>query len=380
MGSKIDFLYLSEPDMIRAGVKDMASCIDSMEDMLKLLKAGDYMMGGENHNSHGCMVTFPDDPKFPGMPKNTQDRRFMAMPAYLGGSYKMAGVKWYGSNIENKEEGLPRSILMMVLNDKDTGAPLAFMSANLLSAYRTGGIPGVGARYLARKDSETAAIIGPGVMGKTSLAAFAVTCPKLHRVQIKGRGRRSTESFIEFVKKEYPQFDDIVVCESEEEAIRGADVISFTTTVQNSDDPDVVYTFPYIKGDWVKPGAFISMPSAARFDDDFLSSCRLVVDNPDLYEAWAEEYPYPTYPKMGIVGCKFTDLIHDGKVKKEDVADITDIMDGTVKGRRSDDEVIVYSVGGMPVEDVAWGCSVYRRALKEGIGVKLNLWDKPEMA
>ena len=96
----------------------------------------------------------PDDPKFPGMPKNGPDRRFMAMPAYLGGKHQLAGMKWYGSNIENKEKGLPRSILMMMLNDKDTGAPLALMSANLLSSYRTGGIPGVGAKYLARKDSK----------------------------------------------------------------------------------------------------------------------------------------------------------------------------------------------------------------------------------
>ncbi|MGN0241793.1 MAG: tyramine oxidase subunit B [Candidatus Weimeria sp.] len=380
MDTKIDFLYLSEPDMIKAGVKDMSACIESMEDMLKLLKAGDYMMGGENHNSHGCMVTFPDDPKFPGMPKNTQDRRFMAMPAYLGGKYQMAGVKWYGSNVENKEKGLPRSILMMVLNDKDTGAPLAFMSANLLSAYRTGGIPGVGAKYLARKDSETAAIIGPGVMGKTSLAAFAVTCPKLHRVNIKGRGRKSIDSFVAFVKKEYPQFDEINVCETDEEAIRGADVIAYTTTAMTSDDPKIVETYPYINGDWVKPGAFISMPSAARFDDDYLSGCRFVVDNYKLYEAWANEYPYPTYPKMGIIGCKFTDLVHEGKNKLSDITEITDIIEGKAPGRKSDDEVIVYSVGGMPVEDVAWGCSVYRRALKEGIGVKLNLWDVPEMA
>lgn len=48
MDTRIDFLYLSEPDMIKAGVKDMAQCVDSMEEMLKLLKAGDYMMGGEN--------------------------------------------------------------------------------------------------------------------------------------------------------------------------------------------------------------------------------------------------------------------------------------------------------------------------------------------
>ena len=89
MDSKIDFLYLSEPDMIKAGVKDMKSCVDVMEDLLITLYKGDYVMGGANHNSHGCMIMFPDDPQFPGMPKNADDRRFMAMPAYLGGSYQM---------------------------------------------------------------------------------------------------------------------------------------------------------------------------------------------------------------------------------------------------------------------------------------------------
>lgn len=41
MDTKIDFLYLSEPDMIKAGVKDMRACIESMEEMLLLLKKGD---------------------------------------------------------------------------------------------------------------------------------------------------------------------------------------------------------------------------------------------------------------------------------------------------------------------------------------------------
>lgn len=380
MDTKIDFLYLSEPDMIKAGVKDMKACVESMEKMLLLLKAGDYRMGGENGNSHGCMIMFPDHPKFPGMPRNTQDRRFMAMPAYLGGDYQMAGVKWYGSNIENKEKGLPRSILMMTLSDKDTGAPLAFMSANLLSAYRTGGVPGVGAKYLARQNSETVAIIGPGVMGKTSLAAFAVTCPKLHRLHIKGRGQKSIDSFIAFVKKEYPQFDEIKVCESEEEAVRGADIISFTTVAQCGDDPAIVDTYPYVAKEWVKPGAFISMPSAAKFDDEMIVNAKCVVDNKMLYEAWEEEYPYPTYPKIAIIGSKFTDLIYEGKKKKEDILELADIIEGKVKGRTSDDEIIIYSVGGMPVEDVAWGASVYKRAKALGVGVKLNLWDKPEMA
>ncbi len=375
MDSKIDFLYLSEPDMIKAGVKDMKSCVDVMEDLLITLYKGDYVMGGANHNSHGCMIMFPDDPQFPGMPKNADDRRFMAMPAYLGGSYQMAGMKWYGSNVENKKVGLPRSILMMILNDKDTGAPLALMSANLVSAYRTGGIPGVGAKYLARKDSRVVSIIGPGVMGKTSLAAFVSVCPNLDTVKIKGRSQRSLDAFTRFIREELPKIKNIEICDSVEEAVKDSDIISFTTTVR-----DDVSSFPYINGDWIKKGALISMPSAARFDDDFLAGCKLVVDNSKLYEAWEEEYPYPTYPQVQIIGTKFTDLKHDGKIEAEDIIDITDIIEKRHPGRTSDDEIIVYSVGGMPVEDIAWGGTVYRNAVKLGIGIKLPLWDKPEMA
>ena len=375
MDAKIDFLYLSEPDMIKAGVKDMKSCVDVMEDLLITLYKGDYVMGGANHNSHGCMIMFPDDPQFEGMPKNADDRRFMAMPAYLGGRYQMAGMKWYGSNVENKKVGLPRSILMMMLNDKDTGAPLALMSANLVSAYRTGGIPGVGAKYLARKDSRVVSIIGPGVMGKTSLAAFVSVCPNLDTVKIKGRSQRSLDAFTRFIREELPQIKNIEICDSVEEAVKDSDIISFTTTVR-----DDVSSFPYINGDWIKKGALISMPSAARFDDDFLAGCKLVVDNSKLYEAWEEEYPYPTYPQVQIIGTKFTDLKHDGKIKAEDIIDITDIIEKRHPGRTSDDEIIVYSVGGMPVEDIAWGGTVYRNAVKLGIGIKLPLWDKPEMA
>ena len=375
MDAKIDFLYLSEEDMIKAGVKDMASCVEVMEDLLITLYKGDYVMGGANHNSHGCMIMFPDDPQFEGMPKNADDRRFMAMPAYLGGRYQMAGMKWYGSNVDNKKKGLPRSILMMMLNDKDTGAPLALMSANLVSAYRTGGIPGVGAKYLARKDAKVVSIIGPGVMGKTSLAAFVSVCPKVDTVKIKGRSQRSLDAFVKFIKEELPQIKNIKICDTVEEAVRDSDIISFTTTVR-----DDVSSFPYISGDWIKKGALISMPSAARFDDEFLAGCKLVVDNSKLYEAWEEEYPYPTYPQVQIIGTKFTDLKHDGKVKAEDIIDITDIIEKRRPGRESDDEIIVYSVGGMPVEDIAWGGTVYRNAVKMGIGIKLPLWEKPEMA
>ena len=376
MDTRIKFLYLSEPDMIKAGVKNMDQCVEAMEDLLVTLNKGDYVMAGVNHNSHGAQVIFPDDPQFEGMPKNADDRRFMAMPAYLGGKYQMAGMKWYGSNCENKASGLPRSILMMMLNDKDTGAPLALMSANLVSCYRTGAIPGVGAKYLAGKDSETVTIIGPGVMGRTCLLAFLSVCPKITTVKVKGRGLRSLHAFEEFVKKECPQIQQIIVCDSMEEAVKDSDIICVTSTA-----PVKEIDFPYIAEDWVKKGALICLPSAARFDDDFLiNRCKKVVDNYKLYEAWAEEFPYPSYEMVQIIGSKFTDYLHEGRVQREDIVDIADIINKKHPGRESDDEIIVYSVGGMPVEDIAWGGTVYRNALKEGIGVELPLWDQPDMA
>lgn len=376
MDTRIKFLYLSEPDMIKAGVKNMDQCVEAMEDLLVTLNKGDYVMAGVNHNSHGAQVIFPDDPQFEGMPKNADDRRFMAMPAYLGGKYQMAGMKWYGSNCENKASGLPRSILMMMLNDKDTGAPLALMSANLVSCYRTGAIPGVGAKYLAGKDSETVTIIGPGVMGRTCLLAFLSVCPKITTVKVKGRGLRSLHAFEEFVKKECPQIQQVIVCDSMEEAVKDSDIICVTSTA-----PVKEIDFPYIAEDWVKKGALICLPSAARFDDDFLiNRCKKVVDNYKLYEAWAEEFPYPSYEMVQIIGSKFTDYLHEGRIQREDIVDIADIINKKHPGQESDDEIIVYSVGGMPVEDIAWGGTVYRNALKEGIGVELPLWDQPDMA
>lgn len=120
MNTRIDFLYLSEPDTIAAGVNDAARCVDTCAEVFGLLAKGDYLMGGSNHNSHGMGILFPKETPFPNMPVAGPDRRFFAMPAYLGGRFDVCGNKWYGSNAANTAKGLPRSILTLVLNDKDT--------------------------------------------------------------------------------------------------------------------------------------------------------------------------------------------------------------------------------------------------------------------
>ncbi|MBV4418482.1 ornithine cyclodeaminase [Clostridium tyrobutyricum] len=375
--AKINFLYLSEPDMIKAGVGDMVSCVDAMEEMFKLLKIGDFRMGGPNGNSHGVMVTFPENSKFPNMPKDGPDRRFMAMPAYLGGKFDMAGVKWYGSNVDNKEKGLPRSILMLTLNDKDTGAPVAHMSANILSAYRTGAVPGVGIKYFSKEDSKVVGIIGPGVMSKTALAATIAVRPGIEMVKIKGRSAKSIDGFVEYINVEYPQIKDIRIVDTAEEAVRDSDIVHIATSSTTGDIND----YPYISEDWIKKGAILCCPAAARFDDDFiLNRARNVTDNIKLYQAWEEEMEFPAYSSIPIPAVHCMDLIKEGKMTSDQVDDLGDVLTGKIPVHRNKDEIIIYSIGGMPVEDVAWGTIVYHNAIEKGIGVKLNLWNVPELA
>ncbi|QZP23323.1 MULTISPECIES: tyramine oxidase subunit B [Pseudomonas] len=372
--TKIDFIYLSEPDMIRAGVTDMLACVNTMEEMFSLLYAGDYRMAGPNNDSHGAMVIFPKDSPFPNMPKPTADRRMMAMPAYLGGSFCTAGVKWYGSNIANREKGLPRSILMFTLNDPDTGAPLAHMSANLLSAYRTGAIPGVGARHLACKDSKVVGLLGPGVMGKTTLAAFIAVCPHIDTLKIKGRGQKSLTDFIAWVEATYPQITTIKVVDTLEEVVRDSDLVTYCSSGETGDPSN----YPIVRREWVKPGAFLAMPAACSLDEGMeQADVRKVLDNTGLYQAWFEELPKPAHHCVPVIGVRFMDMIAEGTLRLEDVEDIGKIIAGAAPGRRTDEEIIIMSVGGMPVEDVAWGTVVYRNAIRRGIGVSLNLWETP---
>ncbi|MFR3729751.1 tyramine oxidase subunit B [Lacrimispora sp.] len=375
--AKVDFIYLSEEEMIQAGVTDMAGCVEAMEEMFKLMKSGDFRMGGPNGNSHGVMMTFPQESPFPNMPTDGPDRRFMAMPAYLGGKFDMAGMKWYGSNTENRKKGLPRSILMLTLNDKDTGAPLAYMSANVLSAFRTGAVPGVGVKYFAREDAKVIGVIGPGVMSKTALDATMAVRHGIETVKIKGRSLKSIENFIQYINNKYPQVKDIRIVETQEEAVRDSDIVHIATSSPTGDISD----YPFIEEAWIKPGAILCCPAAARFDDDFIRNrARMVTDNIQLYEAWKEEIGEKAYHTIPIPAVHCMDLIEEGKMKKEQIDDLGDVLTGKIPVHRNDDEIIIYSVGGMPIEDVAWGTIVYRNALEKGIGKRLNVWETPYLA
>lgn len=98
-----------------------------------------------------------------------------------------------------------------------------------------------------------------------------------------------------------------------------------------------------------------------------------------LYEAWEEEMKPNAYNTIPIPAVHVEDLIAEGKMKPEQIDDLGDVLLGNIPVHRKEDEIVIYSVGGMPTEDVAWGSMVYRNALEKGIGTRLNLWETPKM-
>lgn len=370
MDTRIEFLYLSEPDTIAAGVTDAAKCVDVCEEVFGLLAKGDYLMGGSNHNSHGMGLVFPKETPFPNMPVAGPDRRFVAMPAYLGGRFDCCGNKWYGSNAANTSKGLPRSILTFDLNDKDTGAPLCIMSANLLSAARTGAIPAVACRYLADKDAQTVAIIGCGPINKSCFNNIMTQLKNVKTVYCFDIFQEKVDAMAAWVSETY-KIKGVATLDLQE-ALKEADVV----TVAASRIKPL-----FIEHKWLKKGAAVLLTGPARGDEDLWLKSRIVYDHIGLHQCYMEE-AIASGDKQGyyngVIGGAIYQLIDEGKLPAlEDSTALGHIINKDKPGRTDKDETSIFVACGMAVFDVAWAYDVYHNALKKGIGQKLLLWDKP---
>ncbi|MBQ1597699.1 MAG: ornithine cyclodeaminase [Lachnospiraceae bacterium] len=377
---RIEVLWLNEDDMVEAGVLDAGRAVDVMEETMGLLEDGDTIMGGPNHDAHGLMLSFPKHSSIPNFPLNdSRDRRFIAMPAYVGGRFHLSGCKWYGSNGRNRSKGLPRSILMMLLNDVETGAPLAYMSANLLSSIRTGAMPGLAAKILANPDSKVLALIGPGVINKACCMAILSKMKHIRTIRIKGSSPQSKSALVmkQFIEDEFPMIEHIELCETLEEAIRGADIVSEAVSCKEGE-------WPRYDASWFKKGAVIISASTFYMDYKSILPFRKVVDNYGMYQNYADEDREEITKDengermhTGCMGEDFVYMVEDGLIPRESIEELGEIIRGKKPGRTSTDEIFLVSIEGMPIEDVAWGYECYTKAKEEGIGETLKLWDEP---
>ncbi len=366
----IEFLFLNEPDMIECGVLDVKKCVETMDEVFRIMGKGDYLMGGPGENSHGVMLWFPQDKRSERMPIATTDRRYMTMPAYLGGRFNICGHKCYGSNIANKEIGLPRSILTVMLNDTDTGAPIALMSANLLSSMRTGSVPGVAVKYLQSSNASVVGIVGAGVISRSCLLAITQTLKNSREVRVYDIFPEKALSFSDEMKA--LTGIDIHPVDSLEKAVVGCDVVS----VAASGIQPVL-----INDSWIKEGAVIIFNGAASLSEESYLNNKVVFDNWMMHKEWLTEmlqYPH-------TIGCvnaghpsdQFLFMFNDGKIAEEDIISLGDIIENPSLGRKKDTDTFIFITGGMPLEDIAWGYEMYTVAKEKGIGQTLKIWDTP---
>jgi ornithine cyclodeaminase len=285
----------------------------------------------------------------------------MACVSYLGGDYHLCGTKWYGSNSDNLNKSLPRSIHLIIINDPETGAPIAIMEGNLISAMRTGAVVGLGARYLASPEGQMAGIIAAGPISRTCLMALAVGLPQLKEVRVYDLDYKKAL----FFSKEMSQELDIDVhpVANLEEAVRDCDAVSTAASGK---------TIPKFDEHWFKDGAYLALSSNADLPNHLWLNSRLVADNWKMHIDWREEY----HSKIPIHG-KLHRLIKYEKISDEDITEMSDIVTNKKQiiqggGRRN-----IFLTGGMGIEDISWGYEIYKKAIKKSLGKSLKLWDSP---
>lgn len=367
----MELRYLTEEEMIEAGALDMEACLIAIEETFDLIAKGDYLMGGPSGNDHGLMLWFPEETEHEGMPVLGPDRRFMSLISYLGGSFQVCANKWYGSNIENKNKNLPRSIHTITLNDPDTGAPLSIMPGNVISAMRTGAVPGVAAKHLARKGAKTLGAIGSGLINQACIRAIVTACEEIEEVYIYDLDKNKANEVKEVLMKELGI--SVIIVEEAEEAVRGKDLITVATAGTSK---------PVIKDEWLSSESVLLLTGAAELEDKTYTQKRIVADLWGMHQEWRQEalsHPngFESIKSWAMSG-RLLELGYKGHVNEEEIMDLGDIINGNSK-RSDKDGATVFMTGGLPVEDAAWAYQVYNKAKNKQLGQVLPLWNQPHM-
>jgi ornithine cyclodeaminase/alanine dehydrogenase-like protein (mu-crystallin family) len=318
-------LYLSRADVESVGLP-MPEIIDALGEMFREKGAGRVEM-----------------PPKPGI--HTRPDAFIhAMPAYIP-ALEAAGLKWIAGYPGNQAKGLPYISGLLVLNDPETGLPLAVMDATWITAQRTGAATAIAAKYLARTDSTTVGIIACGVQGRSNLEALACLFPVKH-VRAYDLHAEIAERFAsEMGAKLGFEIEPVT---SVRDAVSGLDMVITSGPILK--DPQ-----PAIEAGWLAAGAFASL---VDFDSYWQGGALRQADKLATDDLAQMGY----YRQAGYF-----------KNTPEPYADLGEIITGRKPGRLLPDERTMTINLGLALEDMATAIRIYRRALEKGLGVRLPL-------
>lgn len=275
---------------------------------------------------------------------------FGLMPAFVPNPGTL-GAKVVTVFADNPAKQLPSHLATILLLDPETGALVALMDGRYITEARTAAVSAVSARFLAKRDASTMAIIGTGVQARSHLEAFAEV-RQVKDVRVWSPRARSRERFVSDMSGHIAVA--IRAAGTAEEAVRGADLIVLATSSPT----------PVIEDAWVGAGAHVVSVGACRPDQRemppaLVARARLYVDS--RAAALAES---------GDVVIGIADgLFNPAHIRGE----LGELVLGRAEGRRTDDDVTIFKSLGMAVEDVVAADLVLRRAAETGAGTELTL-------
>ncbi|MBI1893320.1 MAG: ornithine cyclodeaminase family protein [Candidatus Rokubacteria bacterium] len=273
-------------------------------------------------------------------------RRFFSAMSSVAKAIGRAACKWQSGSSDNLERGLPYLTGLLILNDLETGLPIAVMDSTWLTAQRTAAASAVAARYLAVPDPRILAVLGCGVQGRTNLAALKSVFPQLDRVQAFDIVPERLEQYAREMEGRHGV--PVHRALNAREAIDGADIVVTAGPIE----PAAIRT---IGPGWLKRGALgIALDydcywQAAAFQaaDGFYTD-----DVAQLHHL--EEYGYfRGAPPV--------------------TAEVGEVVAGLKPGRTRHDQVLIAVSMGVAAEDVLTAHRLYQAALRQGRGIELPL-------
>jgi ornithine cyclodeaminase/alanine dehydrogenase len=318
-------LYLSQAEVASTGV--------TMKEIVATLEIA--------FREHGNART--EMPPKPGV--HTRPDAFIhAMPAYIPALHSV-GMKWVSGYPENYKRGLPYITGLMILNDEETGIPLAVMDCTWITGMRTGAATAVAAKYLARPESESVGILGCGVQGRTNLEALKVLFP-LTRVVAYDVLPDAAGKYAREMRERFGV--DVTVAKQPRDAVDGLDLVVTA-------GPILRKPHATIKAGWLKEGAFASLVDFDSYWDGaaMKETSKFCTDDVPQLEHYRSIGYFQNIPPI--------------------YASVGELVAGKKRGRENARERTMTCNLGLALDDMATAPIVYQRAVERGMGTWLPL-------
>jgi len=228
--------------------------------MDRVQKAYEIHSRGMDVLPHSSFLRFPHDPR----------NRIIALPAYLGGEFGVAGIKWISSFPGNLSYGLQRASGVVILNSMRTGRPEALLEASVINAKRTAASAALAAKYLAQPADE-AVVIGCGIIGLEIIRFLKVAFPRLGRLVVYDL---DAQRAVHFQRQclEYLGFEHVRIAAGLDSALHAASLVALATTAAT----------PHIRDlSMLSPDATVLHISLRDLAPEIILSAENVVDDAD---------------------------------------------------------------------------------------------------